>query len=281
MKCVINDASFAGLNSRGPNFSEQLSALVELRDRVFDSTIVGAHFTVHDFALACGALLLDALYSRCSDPIIRGAVLGILGNSPQSTLRPCTCNQCFMFEAACVAIQINLPLLSVESLAQWGSDFFSVGCNCSGVQSIHSVRNFARRTHLSRTHFVWLRQSGATAFEQFRALAADPSGYSHRPASSYAKHVRGQTNAQRQASATNGSGQFFANGDAWIRGVEAAILSAADSIGSEATFAANGGSVHVTMRHTEMVGYSSPSGSETDSMRVEVTPQRDVHSHPR
>lgn len=148
-----------------------------------------------------------------------------------------------------------------------------------------SVRHVCRFEHLD-SHKSWLSQRDGTR-SAFRQLV-DPTQCHHVPARQYAKHVSGNTNAdrQRQAKKTRNS-QFLAKldgrritdatieqwekdslADAWFGRAECSIV-----LHSPQTFYVYASKAHLT-------GYEGGSGEPVDSLRVEWS-SREVHSHPR
>jgi hypothetical protein len=116
--------------------------------------------------------------------------------------------------------------------------------------------------------------TGPLTDAQVREMFADPKRTTHMPASEYSggKHVRGATNAQRQANAVNGNGQYFADlNDSAITQLEREAL-------QNGRIERRGSSYHVFHTFGRDVGFSAPSGARSRSVRVEWSAGT-VHSH--
>jgi hypothetical protein len=114
-------------------------------------------------------------------------------------------------------------------------------------------------------------------YAELRKIFLDPIQTRYIAASIYLKHVKGGDNESRKAHATgpDSAGQYFANfTDADINKLEKEALAKGEIL------TRGGRTYHIYYNFPYNIGYASPSGEETNRIRVEWS-SGNVHSHPR
>jgi hypothetical protein len=149
----------------------------------------------------------------------------------------------------------------------------------SSQQFCVKIRHAANRDDLD-PHRTWLGENAERTLELFRRTVS-PFFARHVAASSYRKHVRGKTDAQRRENARNGDGQYVSTADdAAIQAWEFEALVGAWCGEARVKVEVAGGAYHVYYERHETVGYEGGTGADTRWMRVEWASGA-VHSHPR